>query len=723
MSKNSKTAAPESLLKDADYAKTSQFDKNFRQIRTLNDPRFGDIHILQNPQTRQVVAVREKKITDKAETGRQIIAARNRLALKNPYLVNLLDYSVTKQSELCSSFYIIKYYFEYPRTDLRKYYLDKEKSGQGLNSAELTNILYQQSQALGYLQSQGTAHGDLQPLYIGWDPEKQESRLIDKSESLTNDAAIIQAQKNRLISGQPLYMSPTLFTNLKKGNTKFQFDRNKEDSFALGLLLLEAGNGHSIQNIYDSKAGQINQPALSQHIDEFNRKFGGQNSLLVSHVSSLLNTNEAARPSPVQVQGSLPPFEEVKSRLVNSQAVDFGVVPSGVNQSTRKIIQGGETREKIITEVKMPEVQEDLFAFDQIKAPAHAEAVWDPSIVQPPTIYQAPQLYSFVPPPKVTPPPPQVYSAPAEHNLFAEPPAENNLFNTFGSQYRHQVASQAPNNSVYGNQNQNNQWQVESAVDSQYNDFSQSPFQGNFHRKVHGENIVGADQPLPPQQAPAPAPAPAPAVAQTVSQTQVIQQPVATTTQVYTTGYTQPAGDILPVSFRRSVSSASHSSIQHEFRLYDSTLTQPEVISGGSYVSPVNASQSTASYSYTNLRPSSQGNVISKPVYTNVTSYEQPVRTSYYQAAPVTTYTSYSQSQVPNTQTVTYTSRPSQYVYATPSVVEAPVQSYVINNGDSSRIRSSQVITTTGSSANHEINGLKYVGSYYDDRHATIKNI
>lgn len=721
MSKTAKPIAPESLLKDADYSKASQFDKNFRQIRTLNDPRFGDIHILQNPQSRQVVAVREKKITDKAETGRQIIAARNRLALKNPYLVNLLDYSVTKQSELCSSFYIIKYYFEYPRTDLRKYYLDKEKAGQGLNSAELTNILYQQSQALGYLQSQGTAHGDLQPLYIGWDPEKQESRLIDKSESLTNDAAIIQAQKNRLISGQPLYMSPTLFSNLKKGNTKFQFDRNKEDSFALGLLLLEAGNGHSIQNIYDAKAGQINQGALSQHIDEFNRKFGGQNSLLVSHVSSLLNTNEAARPSPVQVQGSLPPFEEVKSRLVNSQAVDFGVVPSGINQSTRKIVTGGDTREKIVTEVKMPEVQEDLFAFDQIKAPAHAEAAWDPSIVQPPTIYQAPQLYNFVAPPKVNAPPPQTYSAPAEHNLFDELPAENTIFNTFGSQQRNRVAAKPVANSVYGNQN--NQWQVESAVDSQYNDF-QGGFQGNFQRKVHGENITGADQPLPPQQAPAPAPAPvpAPAVAQTVSQTQVVQQPTVATTQVYTTGYTQPAGDILPVSFRRSVSSASHSSIQHEFRLYDSTLTQPEVISGGSYVSPVNTSASTASYSYTNLRPSSQGNVISKPVTTTVT-YESPVRTSYYQAAPLTTYTTYSQNQVPATQTVTYTSRPSQLVYANPSVVEAPVQSYVYSDAGAPRIRSSQVIQTTAPSANLELNGLKYVGSYYDDSKATIKNI
>ena len=37
-----------------------------------------------------------------------------------------------------------------------------------------------------------------------------------------------------------------MYSNLKKGNLNFNFDSNKEDVFALGLCLLEAGNGNSV---------------------------------------------------------------------------------------------------------------------------------------------------------------------------------------------------------------------------------------------------------------------------------------------------------------------------------------------------------------------------------------------------------------------------------------------------------------------------------------------
>lgn len=37
-----------------------------------------------------------------------------------------------------------------------------------------------------------------------------------------------------------------MFSNLKKGNLKFDVNGSKEDTFALGLTLLEAGNGKSV---------------------------------------------------------------------------------------------------------------------------------------------------------------------------------------------------------------------------------------------------------------------------------------------------------------------------------------------------------------------------------------------------------------------------------------------------------------------------------------------
>lgn len=747
MSKTSKSVAPESLLKDADYNKTSAFDKTHRQVKTLNDPRFGDIHILQNPQTRQVVAVRERKVTDKAEAGRLVLAARNRMALKNPYLVNLLDYSVTKQSELCSSFYIIKYYFEYPRTDLRKYLLEKEKSGQALSSAELTHLLYQQNAAQAYLQSQGMAHGDVQPLFIGWDPERLESKVIDKSEALTTDAAIINAQKNRLVAGQPLYMSPTMYANLKKGNTKFQFDRNKEDAFALGLLLLEAGNGRSIQNIYDSKTGQVNQAALNGHLEEFNRKYGAQNTLLTSHVSSMTNINEAARPSPSQIQASLPPYEEVKMRLVNSPA-DFGgaiaygatggAYGSNVESSTRTIQQGPDMKTIVTTVTQMPEVNEDLFAFDHVEAPVSARNVnvasWDPSLVAPKVVAVPPSRYEFERPKSRPGVESQVTGSYRTQTqpLYTETTTTtqtNDLFSTFGGGSRPAAArgaAKVESALVYGG-DPNANWQQEQFVGA-----------SNFNRKQFGERIVGdaagdAQAQLQASQAQinnefqaANQQALATNVAQTQAQAQFGSQaqapaiaPAQTTTTTTTTQYqvlnsSQPRiGDIIPTGMRRSVSASSHSSIQHEFRLYDSTLTIPEVVQGGSFKVPYGSTQSTISYE---SRPASQ------QVYTTVydapaTTYSIASPSVVYQAAPASTYTT-------TYETVT---RPSQIVYTQPTIVEAPVQTITYASAEPTitsyaPANSAKVITTRQSLVSEpQIAGLKFIGSYTDDSTATIK--
>ena len=171
-------------LKDSDYNKTSALEKNFKFFKRLNDPRFGEVSIIQNPKSREFLAVREKKITDRKEAGRQIMSARNRMSHNNPYILNLKDYSVTKQSELCSSFYILKMFYEYPKSDLRKELQEKQRQGDSFNDVELTHLLYQQIQANNYLQSKDQHHGDIQPLHIAYNKDRQVSKLIDRSENL-----------------------------------------------------------------------------------------------------------------------------------------------------------------------------------------------------------------------------------------------------------------------------------------------------------------------------------------------------------------------------------------------------------------------------------------------------------------------------------------------------------------------------------------------------------
>lgn len=53
-------------------------------------------------------------------------------------------------------------------------------------------------------------------------------------------------QKSKILSGMPLYISPKMFENLQKDNYNFEIDYLKEESFSLGMILLELGLGKSI---------------------------------------------------------------------------------------------------------------------------------------------------------------------------------------------------------------------------------------------------------------------------------------------------------------------------------------------------------------------------------------------------------------------------------------------------------------------------------------------
>lgn len=314
-----KSALMEMSLKDADYERKSEFEKDFKFNRKLKDPRFGEVSLIQNPKTRQFLAVKEKRINDKKEAGKAIVNARKRLSNKHPNILNLLDYSVTKQSELCSSFYVLKLFYEFPRSDLHRETQERSKKGESFSDTELTHILYQQIAANSYLQSKDQHHGDIQPLNIAYDKTNNVSQLIDMSEDATTQNLSKQLQKNRVVAGQPLYQSPATYANLKKGNLNYTVDPSKEDVYALGLTLLEVGNGQSIQNIYNATTKEVDQVALQKHIAEFKRRHGSENSLLTSAVETMVHPEEARRPNFKEMEGTLPPYATIQQFLKDRQ--------------------------------------------------------------------------------------------------------------------------------------------------------------------------------------------------------------------------------------------------------------------------------------------------------------------------------------------------------------------------------------------------------------------
>ena len=626
---NQKPITSNVILKDADYEKSSPIEKTHQRGKQLDDPRFGQVTLYSNPANRSFVAVKERKVTDKAEAGRLITAARQRLAMTHPNLINLLDYSVTKQSELCSSFYIIRYFFEFPKNDLRKQFIDRQKQGVGFNSQELTNLLYQQVQAQSYLQNQGLAHGDIQPVLIGYDPEKKESKLIDKSDLAPNEQAVIAIQKNHLVSQSSgsIYQSPTMYQNLKKGNQKFTFDKNKEDAYALGLVLLEAGNGRKIENIYDNKSGTVDQNALNQHLNEFRGKFESGNQLLTSTVANLVNPNEAQRPSPVQVQSSLPPYEEVQRFFTQNQ--NATLQGGSTNTYTRTEIDGGNQNIVIRDKVVMPEVDIDLFSFNpqtnpyKVNSPVYEEEVHaEPEqfvVAQPKYVFKHQE-------PQYTPPPAQAKETQVVYN---EPVVEN--YHDYNSGFaKNRVYSEAPVSYV------------------------QESYAPTTVHRVYTE------------QAPV----------QTVRRSFVSSQPQVTYSQPQVTSYHDQS---------YSTASYTNPNLTHEFRLHDSSIVKPEVITNDSYTTHAyQPHTSQVVYTSTPTYQSQRNNVVySEAPVTRVQTVNDPIVRRSYTSAPIDTIysqpnrVSYTTSRVIPAETV-YT-QPNRVSYTTSSI--APAQTTVYTEG------------------------------------------
>ncbi len=85
-------------LTDKDYERTSPIEKSFAFKKKIRDSRFGEVSIIQNPSTREVMAVSEKQINDKKEAGQMIVNCRKRISHQHPNILTLKDYSVKKES-------------------------------------------------------------------------------------------------------------------------------------------------------------------------------------------------------------------------------------------------------------------------------------------------------------------------------------------------------------------------------------------------------------------------------------------------------------------------------------------------------------------------------------------------------------------------------------------------------------------------------------------------
>lgn len=344
MSSDAKPKEPQAPAKAEPYKAPENLKWDGEQylhfMAKRHDKRFGDISIYKNDRSKTKVMMKEKSSGDQKTFTRDTIMARTRMELQHDNLHKMLGWSTQKKSELCSTHYYVRMFFDYPESDLRNEVAERKRKGGAVSDAELSLATSNALHGLDYLHGMRLAHGDIRPQLISSERLGGDAvvtnRILDR---LADPSQIERAQVNNLMNNRELFMSPQLYKRINtKGKKKPGFDRQKNDLFALGMSMISAGTASSVKDCY-KRGGKFDAQKLRYHLDRF-RSRHQQNYSLCNVVTSLVEIEEERRPDTNMLLGRKQMVNENAPAPIQEQLViTEGPAPDNVEVEVE--VEGG----------------------------------------------------------------------------------------------------------------------------------------------------------------------------------------------------------------------------------------------------------------------------------------------------------------------------------------------------------------------------------------------
>ena len=302
MSKNDKT------VKTEEIPRVWEQEVLLQTIKRTTDPRFGDITVMKHSKTNEVLFAKEKMTTSKADAQNDLKELKSRQALNGQGLQELKGYSAIVKKELCSTNYITKGFYEFPRTDLQKESGEKKRNLEEFSSSELTHFLYQGLEGLEHLHNCRLTHGDVRPQLLGYNKSVGEVKLLDR---LADPSPLEKVQSSNIVNKKELFMSPELYRKLTGKDKTLQYSATKNDLYSLGLSILCLGIGENAQSAYRPN-GDFNQERIDEMLVTLDNRVGSENPYLMTVLRSLLANNEIDRPDFDQLKKNMISYNEYK---------------------------------------------------------------------------------------------------------------------------------------------------------------------------------------------------------------------------------------------------------------------------------------------------------------------------------------------------------------------------------------------------------------------------
>ena len=307
----------------------SPLDSTTKVMNNINTGYLGQCSVLQDTSTQKFLLLKEVVYNTEEEFIMGVLYLQRKKALRHDGLLYVIDYSAEKINNFCASFYKTKVYFLPHLQELRKLAKDRQTKNKPFTEEEMTFLLFHTVNGLAELHRAGFTHNQISPESIDTtNLEGRNPKLIHFDEDLNSN--VRQVAYNNIFKVKDLYLAPEIFqrtSELTKAKVPLHFDEQKLDSFSLGMTLLYAGVGKSIQDCYDTKKYIFNEQALRSHMSEFSQRYGN-NPLLTDSLERLLDLSVEKRASPLALQAELPSVDEVNTYfdITKSESEDYNMI-------------------------------------------------------------------------------------------------------------------------------------------------------------------------------------------------------------------------------------------------------------------------------------------------------------------------------------------------------------------------------------------------------------
>lgn len=301
------------------------FVANYAFIRKVKDPRYGEISILEDKNTREHVALKEILSKSTTDFNREIEGLKQRSQVSHPNIIRLIAYTSKAEDNLCASFYKILLIIDYLDQDFEREINARRNNSDFYTEEHLWYILESVLGALVCLHKKGIAHGDLKPsnIFIS----KLGSYKIAE-QSLLGNVMPSYAQRLSGFDDVRAYLSPALVQNLSRQELYPKHDAAKSDIFTLGLSVLHAATLLNCDKFYNWDDCTIDMESIQKRLETLTHRYSEQ---LQRFLSVMLTADEAKRPSAYDLIDRIPTLDkqqqqyylEQKSEIIEPKMNNF----------------------------------------------------------------------------------------------------------------------------------------------------------------------------------------------------------------------------------------------------------------------------------------------------------------------------------------------------------------------------------------------------------------